>query len=137
MVVGPNVEKGRKLATEIYLQDVMPTALELAGVEMPEHVEFHSLLPLLSGKQTSSNYDGIYGAYLKNQRSVRWLGYKMILYPTIKQVRLYHLETDPLEQDDLAGDPQTKDIQKRLFDRLRILQDEVGDTLDLESLFPF
>ena len=47
------------------------------------------------------------------------------------------METDPLEQDDLAGDPQTKDIQKQLFDRLRILQDEVGDTLDLESLFPF
>jgi len=47
------------------------------------------------------------------------------------------LETDPLEQDDLAGDPRTIDVQKQLFDRLRVLQDEVGDTLDLESLFAF
>ena len=38
----------------------MPTTLELAGITPPPQVEFHSLLPLLRGKQTESNYPAIY-----------------------------------------------------------------------------
>ncbi len=135
MVVGPKVAKGVSVDTEIYLQDIMPTTLELAKVEKPDHVEFNSILPILKGDQTVSCYDGIYGAYLQNQRSVRWNGYKMILYPTIKKIRLYNLETDPLEQRDLAGDKSTLAIQKKLFARLLELQQDVGDKLDLEADF--
>ena len=62
-------------------------------------------------------------------------GYKMILYPTIKKIRLYNLKTDPLEQRDLAGDKSTLAIQKKLFARLLELQQDVGDKLDLESNF--
>jgi choline-sulfatase len=135
MVVGPKVKKGVRVDAEVYLQDIMPTTLELAQVEKPEHVEFNSILPILKGDQTVSCYDGIYGAYLQNQRSVRWNGYKMILYPTIKKVRLYNLKTDPLEQQDLAADEATLGIQKKLFARLLELQQDVGDTLDLKASF--
>ena len=135
MVVGPKVEKGVSVDAEVYLQDIMPTTLELAKIEKPDHVDFNSILPILKGDQTVSCYDGIYGAYLENQRSVRWNGYKMILYPTIKKVRLYNLKTDPLEQHDLAGDERTLAIQKKLFARLLELQQDVGDKLDLKSNF--
>jgi choline-sulfatase len=135
MVVGPKVEKGVSVDAEVYLQDIMPTTLELAKIEKPDHVDFNSILPILKGDQTVSCYDGIYGAYLENQRSVRWNGYKMILYPTIKKVRLYNLKTDPLEQHDLAGDERTLAIQKKLFVRLLELQQDVGDKLDLKSNF--
>ena len=129
------MKKGVRVDAEVYLQDIMPTTLELAQVEKPEHVEFNSILPILKGDQTVSCYDGIYGAYLQNQRSVRWNGYKMILYPTIKKVRLYNLKTDPLEQQDLAADETTLGIQKKLFARLLELQQDVGDTLDLKASF--
>ena len=59
----------------------------------------------------------------------------MILYPTIKKIRLYNLETDPLEQRDLAEDESTLAIQKKLFARLLELQQDVGDKLDLEANF--
>ena len=115
----------------------MPTTLDWAGVKKPDHVEFNSLLPLLSGEQKESNYPSVYGAYLESQRSVRAFGYKMILYPSIGKVRLYHLETDPLEQHDLADKADTLNIQKKLFSELLTLQQEVGDELDLTSKFSF
>jgi len=61
----------------------------------------------------------------------------MILYPTIKKVRLYNLESDPEEQYDLAGDKTTTSIQKKLFVELLKLQEEMGDDLDLTSTFSF
>jgi hypothetical protein len=45
------------------------------------------------------------------------------------------LETDPLEQHDLAGDEGTLAIQKQLFARLIELQQDVGDKVDLQSNF--
>ena len=59
----------------------------------------------------------------------------MILYPTIKKVRLYNLESDPEEQYDLAGDKTTTSIQQKLFAELLKLQEELGDDLDLTSTF--
>ena len=135
VVVGPDVAKNASNDANIYLQDVMPTTLELAGVEKPEHVEFNSLLPLLTGQQKESNYPSVYGAYLDSQRSVRAFGYKMILYPSVGKVRLYDLGKDPLEQNDLAGDDSTVEIQKKLFRELRKLQVDVGDELDLTEKF--
>ncbi len=137
IAVGPGIKANHKIDVPIYLQDVMPTTLELAGMEKPEHVEFHSLLPLLNGEQKESNYPAVYGAYLENQRSVRAFGYKMILYPTAKKVRLYHLESDPEEAIDLSEDPSTADIQKKLFAALLELQKEMADSLDLTSTFSF
>ena len=135
IVVGPGVAKDASNDANIYLQDVMPTTLELAGVEKPEHVEFNSLLPLINGKQKESNYPSIYGAFLESQRSVRAFGYKMILYPSIGKVRLYDLREDPQELNDLAGENSTAEIQKKLFRELQKLQVEVGDELDLTEKF--
>ena len=59
----------------------------------------------------------------------------MILYPSIGKVRLYDLGKDPQEQNDLAGDDSTAEIQKKLFRELQKLQVEVGDELDLTEKF--
>jgi choline-sulfatase len=66
MVVGPNIKKGEQNTAPIYLQDIMPTALELAGAPIPEYVEFKSIMPLLEGTQEKS-YDPQRGT----QRSAR------------------------------------------------------------------
>ena len=64
IITGPGVKADAKIDASIYLQDVMPTTLELAGVEKPNDVFFNSVMPLLQGK-TDKSYDAIYGAYLK------------------------------------------------------------------------
>src|SRR5262249_9424703 len=136
IVAGPGAPANRKIDAAIYLQDVMPTALELAGVTKPQQVEFHSLLPLLSGKKTASNYPAIYGAYLDLQRSVTEDGWKLILYPKAQVARLYHVSADLQETEDLAGDPAQAARQKQLFARLSALQKQFDDTLDLTKAFP-
>lgn len=135
IVVGPGVTADHKISSPIYLQDVMPTTLELAGVPKPAHVEFQSLIPVLAGHP--SRYTDIYGAYLGLQRSIRTDQYKLIAYPKANALRLYDVADDPLEMRDLMDDPSIKPVVKNLFERLVALQVEMNDTLDLSGLGPF
>jgi arylsulfatase A-like enzyme len=132
IVVGPDVPKNKKTDTPVYLQDIMPSTLELAGVEKPKQVQFKSLMPLITGKAESS-YDAIYGGYIDLQRMVCVGDYKMIYYPKIHKTLLYNLKNDPLEMENLADNPANTGVIKKLKARLKELQKEVGDTLDLDK----
>ena len=135
IVSGPGIQGGTANPARIYLQDVMPTTLELAGVDKPDHVQFHSLVPLIRGENVTP-YDAIYGAYLQLQRMVTVGDYKLILYPKAQRVRLYNLKDDPMEMQDLADQEQHRPTIRRLYARLVELQNETGDTLDLKVAFP-
>lgn len=104
LVVGPGVKAGSKIDAPIYLQDAMPTALELAGAGA-EEVDFHSLMPLLRGERQPT-YEAIYGAYMDQQRMITKDGWKLISYPAIGVERLFNLKKDTNEMDDLAGNPE-------------------------------
>jgi arylsulfatase A-like enzyme len=134
VVVGPGVPHG-KCDAPVYLQDVMPSTLELAGVARPAHVQFKSLMPLVRGEKTRS-YDAIYGGYLDLQRSVKQDGYKLLLYPKIAKALLFNLKEDPNEMKDLAGDRHYRPIMNKLFATLLALQPPTGDKLDLKAVFP-
>jgi len=113
----------------------MATSLELAGVPKPEHVQYHSLMPLVAGRAVRP-YDAIYGAYKDLQRSVTMESFKLILYPKIGQVLLYNVESDPHELHDMASSPAHAATIRRLFAKLLALQEETGDTLDLRAVYP-
>jgi choline-sulfatase len=136
VVVGPGVKAGAKILSPVYLQDVMATALDLAGAPKPEQVEFHSLLPLLRDEKSPAAREAIYGAYLQLQRAVIHDGWKLILYPKARVARLYHVAADPDERHDLAADPTHADRRAALFQRLRALQRELDDPLELTTTFP-
>jgi arylsulfatase A-like enzyme len=131
IVVGPGVEAAKMIDQPIYLQDVMPTTLELAGIERPDHVEFQSLLPLLAGKP--SEYPAIYGAYLNLQRSIRTETHKLIVYPKADVIRLFNVKDDPHEMNDISALATSKPLIKELLGRLVELQDRYGDTLSLPA----
>lgn len=135
IVKGPGVAKDKRNDAAIYLQDAMATSLDLAGAEKPGHVFFHSLRPLLSGEQKKSSYDSIYGAYLELQRAITHEGWKLIAYPKAKVLRLYHLADDPQEMTDLAGKPEHAAMKKLLFGQLVGLQKNLGDKVDLQTVF--
>lgn len=132
---GPNIPAGKTIDAPVYLQDVMPTSLELASVEIPDQVQFRSLLPLVRGERTKS-YDAIYGAYMDRQRMVTVGNWKLILYPTIAKVLLFDLKNDPHEIHNLADQPEHQATVARLFAELQKLQQTTGDTLDLSESFP-
>ena len=133
LVAGPGVAKGAKNDASIYLQDVMATALDLAGAEKPAHVFFNSLRPLLNGEK--SRYESVYGAYLELQRAITHEGWKLIAYPKAKVLRLYHLADDPQEMQDLAAKPEHAAKVKDLLQRLVKLSTELGDQVDLTKVF--
>ncbi len=135
MVVGPGIPKGKKIDGRIYLQDVMPSTLELAGVDKPDHVQFKSVMPIIEGKR-ERNYNAIYGGYLSVQRAVTEGDYKLMLFPKIQKVLLFNVKKDPLEMKNLADDPKNKPLIKKLFARLLELQEQTGDSLDLKKVYP-
>ncbi len=136
LVKGPGVAEGAKIDSHIYLQDVMATALEIAGAPKEDQVEFHSVLPLLKVESSPAARETIYGAYLQLQRAVTHDGWKLILYPKAGVSRLFHVREDPDEMKDLAGDPEYGAKRKELFERLLVQQKELDDTLDLSAAFP-
>ena len=135
LVVGPEAPAGKRIAAPVYLQDVMATALDLAGIAAPPQVEFQSLRPWLTAPETATRRETIYAAYLDVQRAVIHDGWKLIVYPRAKRLRLYHLTEDPQEQHDLEGHTEHAAQLDRLWELLRAQQVQLGDTLDLRASF--
>jgi choline-sulfatase len=135
IVAGPDVPHNEKIDGAVYLQDIMPSTLELAGVDRPEHVQFKSLMPVIAGGRTE-NYDSVYGAYLALQRSVTKDGFKLILYPKIQKALLFDLENDPQEMSNLADVAEYQPVVRKLFAEFLELQEQTGDSMDLRSTFP-
>ena len=131
VVVGPGVDKNTTIKEPIYLQDIMPTTLELAGAEVPKSVEFKSLLPILNDDD-AKHYECIYGCYKEDlQRAIISGEYKLILYPKIDVMRLYNLENDPLEKMDLALNPKYEKTIQLLLSELDTLSLGLNDPLKI------
>ncbi|MGJ8758948.1 MAG: sulfatase-like hydrolase/transferase [Polaribacter sp.] len=136
IIAGPNLEKGKKVEAFVYLQDIMPTTLELAGVKKSKEIDFNSLLPLATGKINKSAYPVVYGAYFGTQRMYRTEDYKMIVYPKANKVRLFDMKKDPLEKYDLAEKKEEyKKVLKKLFKEYRRLQKQMNDPIDINKAF--
>ena len=136
IVSGPGVPKNKKIQSPIYLQDVMPSTLAIAGVQKPDHVDFKNIMPLVSDKNALPPYDEIYGAYLDAQRSITVGNEKLLVYPNVPTVRVYNISKDPFEMNDIAKTKQGKAIASKLFPRLLNLQNKMADNLDLKKSFP-
>ncbi len=81
-------------------QDVMPTLLDLAGVEIPDSVEGISMV----GEPRREWIYGEVGEGDHATRMIRQGRYKLIYYPTGNCRQLFDVDADPNELSDLAGD---------------------------------
>jgi choline-sulfatase len=129
VISGLDIEKGKKITSPIYLQDSIPTILEMTNVGVPKHIQFDSFVPVLEGK--SKGHTQIYSAYVDSQRAFTKDGYKLILYPGGKIARLFNLKKDPLESVDLLENGKGKKKAKELLAALKAEAKEWGDTLEL------
>ena len=135
MMTGPDIPKGVKVNTDVYLQDIMATSLELAGIDKPDYVEFNSFLLQAKDEKTDSNYNEIYGAYVNDQRMIRKDGFKLIVYPRIKKVLLFNVNDDPDEIENLAENAGQNRKVKSLFSDLIQLQHKLDDELSLLTMY--
>ncbi len=130
IIAGPGIKAGGKSDALVYLQSMYATTCDIAGVTVPETVDFPSLKGILDGKEASV-YDAIFGNYRHFQRMVRTDKYKMILYPHIGKQQLFDIENDPEEMVNLIDEADYATVRMEMFDQLKKLQEEVGDTLQV------
>ena len=132
-ISGPGIKAGGQFDMPIYLQDAMATALEVAGIDKPVHVEFNSVLPLIAGEKTQQ-YERIYGKYMHFQRMIQKGEFKLIMYPQAsKKTRLFNTVKDPEEMNDLAGNPEYAAVLASLKSDFSTLQQEMDDPLDVDN----
>lgn len=131
LFTGPGIPADERHEGLVYMQDLVPTLLDFAGVTPPDTMEYQSLAPLLRGESVAGR-SHIYGAYMMLQRMVRNERYKLIYYPTIQRHRLYDLQNDPQELKDLSDQPEYASLLQEMKQELRRLQEEMHDPL-LES----
>lgn len=96
------------------LRDVMPTLLELCGLEIPETVEGISMV---SPERREYLY-GEVGEGIKATRMVRDDRYKLIYYPWGNVTQLFDLENDKKELHDCSGEETYREIRERLTKEL-------------------
>ncbi len=89
--------------------DIMPTLLELAGIDVPDTVECRSLL-------SDDKREYLYGD--KSTRMIRTDAHKLIYYAAGNQFQLFDMQNDPRETNDLADDPSYADITANLTEAL-------------------
>ena len=96
------------------LQDIAPTLLDLAGVQIPPAMHGQ---PMLGAKSREWLY-GEYGEGFEATRMLRGQQYKLIYYAAGNRLQLFDLKNDPQELTDLADRPAYQDIQQRMTELL-------------------
>jgi choline-sulfatase len=135
LLAGPGIPKGRRCDALFHLQSLYATTCEMAGVSVPDTVQFPSLVPLITGRKKQL-HDALYAAFLHRQRAVRTARWKLIRTPGAQQVQLFDVKNDPWEQRNLATAPRHAATRAQLDNRLRELMKELHDPMDAADLFP-
>ena len=136
IVIGPDIPKNQKSNADVYLQDIMASAIDLAGIKKPKYVEFNSFIDIATGKRKYSHYDAIYGCYTNAQRMIRKDGFKLIVYPKVETALLFDIENDPLEMINLNGEKEHGERLQTMFNDLLNLQQAMNDSVNLKPAFP-
>ena len=136
IIAGPDIPGNEKRNIQVYLQDLMATSLDLAGINKPEYIDFTSLLPAITDPVLPGPYYSIYGAYMNLQRMIRTDRYKLIFYPNAGIYRLYDMINDRDELIDIAGNPDNINIIMELSKYFQEQQEIMSDTLDMSRFYP-
>lgn len=118
IVVAPGVtEPGTRSAVPVSLMDIYPTLSELAGLEVPGHIEGLSLLPLLENSRANLPRRAVVTTYGYRNHTVVDDRYRYIRYSDGSE-ELYDLRTDPNEWNNRADDPALSRVKTELTEWL-------------------
>ena len=96
--------------------DCFPTILDLAGCEPKENAVGRSLAPACDDP-AAPVHDAVFGE-IQRKTMIRDEHHKMVLDRDGDVLLLYDVQTDPLEHENLAGNPDLAAVEHRLRDRL-------------------
>lgn len=115
----------------VYLQEMMPTILDIAGSAPPQPVDGESLLPLMTGDSASNGRTEIYGEYhnhfyVARQRMVRDNNYQFTFNES-ERGELYDFAKDPYQLHNVCYDPEYADIKREYMDKMSRYMKETKD----------
>lgn len=128
---GPGIPKGRSSQAFTYLLDIYPTVCALTGVEAPSNLDGFDLADVWSGRNTDGPRAWMFTAFQDLMRSIRDDEWKLIRYPKIDHMQLFHLAEDPDELRNLAEDPEQAGRVARMLAEMRRWQEHFGDASPL------
>ena len=139
LVGGPRVRTGA-CDEFVYLHDLFPTILGMAGVEIPP-CDGASLLPLLSDDEGWQSRDEVFGEFdyqicASTQRVVRTRTHKFV-FNASDTCELYDLMDDPDELHNRVNDPALTEVKEELKGRLLahlVATDDVRAAFHLEAV---
>ena len=134
IVYDPRVENHRDIEDMALNLDVPSTILDLAGINQPDSWHGKSLLPLVTGEQTSLNRDTVLiehlweFEYIPPSEGVRTSRWKYFRYVNDKSSpELYDLMNDPREISNLADDPDYQQVLTELAEKCDQLIQKYAD----------
>jgi len=117
----------------VYLQDLFPTFLEMAGVTPPDVPDTQDILDNILGRNKPTERDSVYGAFDGHicptpLRFVRTRTHKLV-YNRSHIGELYDLVNDPGELRNLIDMPETATVQREIEARMRRYMVELEDPI--------
>jgi choline-sulfatase len=132
IIAGPGIKAGKRVDEMVYQHSMYATTCDMAGVTIPKHVEFPSLVPMLHAENPQPINDAMFGWLNVLQRSIRTKKHKLIFYAPINRYQIFDLEKDPWEMHDLIDNPAYAGVKQELVKKLKEKQKELGDPMDLD-----
>ncbi len=126
---GPGIPAGERRDAFVYLFDIFPTLCELIGIDIPLSVEGQGLFRAINDPEEKVR-DNLYFAYCDKQRAVKDRSHKLIEYVIAGKhtmTQLFDLKNDPLELNNLADDPASKEKLKQMRNELDSYADQWDD----------
>lgn len=120
----PRVPVGHVDDRLVGFADVMPTLLDICGIDVPDTVDGQSML-------SDIPRETIYGECGEDDHATRMIRdtrHKLIYYPVGHHFQLFDMDADPNEMNDLARDP----AHAQVLDRLKCLLETELYGSDLE-----
>jgi arylsulfatase A-like enzyme len=144
IIVPPNgISKGKRIRRQVVTVDVLPTILDLAGIEIPEDVQGSSLRSLMEGsddrgEETPPAYSETHrferpyrGGILRGIRTPRW---KLTTQERDGERALYDLRNDPKEKRNVISDHRdtAADLQRLMH---RMIEDHSPEGKEVDREF--
>ncbi len=105
-------------------QDVMPTLLDLCGIEIPDTVDGLSMV----GDKKRAHFYGEMDEGIRATRMIRDARYKLVYYATGNRRLLFDLDEDPNELRDLSESKEHREVLEGLTETL--IKELYGEDLE-------
>ncbi len=129
--------KPRIINEPVGATDIMPTILELSGIDVPDTVEGESYSPLLRGRREEKDRPILimsplpFAQWCRANGGREYRGVRTSRYTYVRDLDgpwlLFDNEKDPLQQTNMCGKAKYLDLQKQLESELEKLLEKTGD----------